>query len=261
MKNIVTLLAIILLFVAAGIFLLTGKLVSSDVKRAERLAAAGNCDKAVSTYAGAVVAMTESRVVPYVPDRAQAMNLNPQTWQKPIAEFVEWAASYKAMPPKLASALDAMDRCTTSVTHENTFYCVRMKKATQAEYTAMWQDSLCPEKASGGTVTAPAIEKAFSSGLSFMSIVGNPKYSYTVHLINRESGKQINATIECDKVSSFPIKPGRYTVVVSSKAFFTGDRFQGGKAWLSGKEALALVIPDTATAVTAYLKTEVKRPN
>lgn len=260
MKNILTLLSIVLLLVVAGVVLITGRMVSSDIKRAERLVASGNCDKAVSSYAAAVISMTDSRTVPYVPDRAQAMNLNPQTWQKPIAEFVEWTTAYRSIPPKLAAALDAMDQCTTNVYHENSFYGVSAKKAKLAEYTAAWENALCPEKASGAAVTVPAIEHAFSSGLSFMTINGNSNYSYDVHLINRESGKQTNVALECDKVASFPIKPGKYTLVVSSKTLFTGGRFQGEKAWLSGKEAVPFTIPDSATIVSAYLKTEVRRP-
>lgn len=254
MRNILTLLALVLLFLVVGVILITGKLASSDVTRAERFAASGNCDKAVSSYATAVILMTDSRSVPYVPDRAQAMNLNSQTWQKPIAEFVEWATAFKTMPPKAAAALDAMDRCTTGVVQENFIYGVTAKKAGLDEYKAAWEDALCPEKASGGSVPVPAIEKAFSAGLSLMSIKGNSTYSYDVRLINRESGKQTNAAVECDKVAAFPIKPGRYTVVVSSKTMF-----QGGQGWLSGKDAVPFVVQDSTMIIAAYLKTEVKR--
>ena len=254
MKNILTLLSIMLLLLAVGAVLITGRLASSDVKKAERLAASGNCDKAISTYAAAVTSMTDSRTVPYVPDRVQALNLNPQTWQKPIAGFVEWAVAYKAMPANLAAALDAMDRCTTSVMHENFIYGVTAKKAGLDEYRSAWEDALCPEKASGGSVSVPAIEKAFSSGLSLMSIKGNSNYSYDVRLINRENGKQTNAAVACDKVASFPMKPGRYTVVVSSKTLF-----HGGQEWLSAKETVPFVVPDSTMVITAYLKTEVHR--
>jgi hypothetical protein len=254
MKNVLTLLSVILLLLVAGAVMLTGRLASSDIKRAARLAASGNCDKAVSGYATAVISMTDSRSVPYVPDRAQALNLNPQTWQKPVAELVDWAVSYKAMPANLAAALDAMDRCTTSVLHENFIYGVKMSKVGLDGYKSAWEDMLCPEKASGGSVAVPAIDKAFSSGLSLMSVAGNSIYSYNVHLINRESGKQTNAAVDCDKVVSFPIKPGRYTVVVESKTMF-----QKGQAWLSGKEAVPFTIPDSAVIVSVMLRTEVHR--
>jgi hypothetical protein len=254
MKNILTLLSIVLLFLAVGAILLTGRLASSDIKQAARQAASGDCDKAVSSYAGAVIAMTDSRNVPYVPDRAQAMNLNPQTWQKPIAELVKWGTADKSMPPNLTEALNAMDRCTTSVIHENFIFGVTTKKAGLEEYTSAWEDLLCPEKASGGSVSVPAIESAFSSGLTLMSIKGNSTYSYDVHLINRENGKQTNAAVDCDKVVSFPIKPGQYAVVISSKTLF-----QGGQGWLSGKEAIPFTIPDSATIVSVMLRTEVHR--
>ena len=254
MKNILTLLSIVLLFLAVGAVLFTGRMASSDIKRAARLAASGNCDKAVSTYAAAVTSMTDSRSVPYVPDRVQALNLNPQTWQKPIAELVGWTVAYKAMPVNLAAALDAMDRCTTSVMHENFIYGVTAKKVGLDEYRSSWEDVLCPEKASGGSVSVPAIEKAFASGLSLMSIKGNSTYSYDVRLINRENGKQTNAAVDCDKVASFPIKPGRYAVVVSSKTLF-----HGGQGWLSAKEVVPFVVPDSTMVITAYLKTEVHR--
>jgi len=254
MKNILTLLSIVLLFLVVGAILLTGRLASSDIKRAARLAASGDCDKAVSSYAAAVIAMTDSRSVPYVPDRVQAMNLNPQTWQKPIAELVKWTAGYKTMPPSLTAALDAIDRCTTSVIHENFIYGVTTKKAGLEEYTSAWEDLLCPEKASGGSVSVPAIETAFSSGLSLMSIKGNSTYAYDVRLINRENGKQTNAVLDCDKVATFPIKPGQYAVVISSKTLF-----HGGQGWLSGREAIPFTIADSARIVSAYLKTEVHR--
>jgi hypothetical protein len=254
MKNMLTLLSIVLLFLIVGALMLTGRMASSDIKKAARLAASGNCDKAVSSYAEVSVSMTDSRSVPYVPDRAQAMNLNPQTWQKPIAELVEWAASYKTMPANLAATLDAMDRCTSGVMHENFIYGVKMKKAGLDEYKSAWEDVLCPEKAAGGSVSVPAVEQAFSSGLSLMSVVGNTTYSYDVHLINRESGKQTTMAVDCDKVASFPIKPGRYAVVVSSKTMF-----QGGQEWLSGKEAIPFVIPDSATIISVMLRTEVHR--
>jgi hypothetical protein len=254
MKNVLTLLSIVLFFLVVGALMLTGRMASSDIKKAARLAASGNCDKAVSSYAGVAVTMTESRSVPYVPDRVQAMNLNPQTWQKPIAELTEWAASYKTMPANLTATLDAMDRCTSGVMHENFIYGVKTKKVGLDEYKSAWEDMLCPEKASGGSVSVPAIEKAFSSGLSLMSVVGNTTYSYDVHLINRETGKQTNAAVDCDKVVSFPIKPGRYAVVISSKTLF-----HGGQGWLSGKEAIPFAIPDSATIISIMLRTEVHR--
>jgi hypothetical protein len=254
MKNLLTLLSIVLVFLAVGAFLLTGRLASSDIKKAARLAASGDCDKAVSNYASAVIAMTDSRNVPYVPDRAQALNLNPQTWQKPIAEFVEWAKAYKSVPANLAPALDAIDRCTTSVIHENFIYAVKTRKVGLDEYKTAWENALCPEKASGGSVSVPAIEKAYSSGLSLMSVSGNSIYSYDLHFINRENGKQTNVFIDCDKVSSFPVKPGRYTVVMSSKTMF-----QGGKAWVSTKEAAPFYVPDSVMIIASYLRTEVHR--
>jgi hypothetical protein len=254
MKNILTLLSIALLFLIVGAILFTGRMASSDIKRAERLAASGNCDKAVSSYAAAVASMTDSRAVPYVPDRVQAMNLNPQTWQKPIAELVEWTIAYKAMPANLAAALDAMDHCTTSVMHENFIYSVTAKRVGLDEYRSVWENVLCPEKASGGSVSVPAIERAFSSGLSLMSITGNSTYSYDVRLINRETGKQTNAAVDCDKVSSFPIKPGRYAAVVSSRTLF-----HGGQEWRSAKEVVPFIVPDSTMVITAYLRTEVHR--
>jgi hypothetical protein len=255
MKNILTLLSIVLLFLVVGAFLVTGRLASSDVKKAARLAAGGNCDKAVSSYAAVITSMTDSRSVPYVPNRTQALNLNPQTWQKPIAEFVDWAIAYKSMPANLASALDAMDHCTTSVMHENSIYALASKRVGLDDYRAAWEDALCPEKASGGAVSAPAIEHAFSSGLSLMSIKGNSTYSYDVRLINRENGKQTNAAVGCDEVASFPVKPGRYAVVVSSRTLF-----HGGQEWRSQKEAIPLAVPDSTMVITVYLKTEVRRP-
>ena len=254
MKNILTLLSIVLLFLVVGAFLLTGRLASSDIKRAERMAASGDCDKAVSIYAGAVISMTDSRSVPYVPDRVQALNLNAQAWQKPLSEFVAWATSYKPMPANLASALDAIDRCTTSVMRENFIYDIKTRKAGLDEYTSDWEDALCPEKASGGPKAVPTIEKAFLSGLALMSISGNATYSYDVRLVNRETGKQTNVAVECDKVISFPIKPGRYAAIVSSRTLF-----HGGQGWLSGKEALPFEIPDSATILSVMLRTEVHR--
>ncbi len=254
MKNIITLLSIFLMMLVVGGIILVSKLASSDVKKAARYAAAGNCAKAISGYAQAAITMADSRKTPYVPDKIQAANLNPQTWQKPLGEFVDWANSIKPFPPNLSSTLALIDACTTAASHENNIYSIQSYKLGLDEFTVAWENALCPEKKQNDNQVYPLIEKAFSSGFCLVTFSGNSIYSYELNLICKESGKLTEVNIDCDKQASFPLKQGTYSVIMSSKKMF-----EGGQAWISQKEVTRLVVPDSATVLTALLKTDVKR--
>jgi hypothetical protein len=251
MKKILTLLSAVFVFLVAGAFLLMRNSASPHIKKAAQFAAEGNCDKAVSNFASAVIKLAEPRNVPYVPGRVQAQNLNPRTWEKPLADFVEWINTDKIVPPHLAAVLDEIDRCTTGVVHENSMYDIKMKKASLDGYKAFWEDVFSPEKAAGGPGRSPVIEKAFAGGLAVMSLSGNAIYSYDLHFIDRKSGKQTNVTVDCSQTVSFPVKPGQYIIVASSKTMF-----RGGQEWISGKEAFSFSVPDSANIITALLRTE-----
>jgi hypothetical protein len=254
MRNIITFFSIFILFLVVGAILLTSKLATSDIKKAARYAAVGNCEKAISGYGQAAIAMADARKLPYVPDKAQAMNLNPQTWQNPLADFVDWAISIKKFPENLSSTLALMDACTTSVSRENSLYAITYTKASLEQFTAAWKNALCPEKMQNDTMSYPIIEKAFSSGLCLVTVSGNSIYSYELNLICRESGKLTIVGVDCDKQVTFPLKQGTYAAIVSGKKMF-----EGGRVWVSQKESIPFMVPDSATVLTACLKTEVKR--
>jgi len=254
MKNILTLLFFILVIGIAGFMLLNSRIKIPDAKKAAHFAATGDCTRAVSAYASVVTGLTDAKNAPAIPDKYQAANLNPQSWHKPVSEFVDWLLVSHTPSQKLLETLEAMAHCTTNLTHENFIFNIKKQAADSLAYMAKWQQLFYPEMADGAFDSASAAPKAFQNGLSVLSISGNSIYSYEIHLICPATGRQINAAIPCDQVISFPVKPGQYLAIVSSRKMFSA-----GQSWFSAKEALPFEVSDSVAIITASLRTEVSR--
>ncbi len=252
-KQLLTLLSIVVVAAVIAVIAFTvapKKAATSGAKSAAALEGAGKYDAAMSAYAAALVELTEGRRFTGIPDKTTAANLNPQTWEKPIADFVDWLNADKKMPSEVSSLFEGLDRCMPQVKYENFVYDVKMKRAPLADYKALWQRAFCPEP----NCPAAVIEKAFSQSDAIVTLSGNSIYSYNVSLVNRESGKRTDIPVEQDVTPSFLAKPGKYCLIVKSTTMF-----QDKREWISGEEAVSFEIPDSVTVVSALLRTEVGR--
>ncbi len=219
-------------------------------KNGRTLEQSGQYDAAMSAYASALLRVSEGRRFVAIPDKTTAANLNPATWEKPIADFVDWQFAYKKIAPDALDLVAGLDRCMPQVTYQNFVYAVSAKKLSALDYRALWQQVFCPQQ----SCSASVIEKAFAQSDVICTLHGNSIYSYDVSFINVESGKRIDVPVGQDMAPSFLARPGKYSVIVKSKTMF-----QDKKEWISALEATSLVIPPSVTVLTAYLRTEVGR--
>jgi|GEM_PF-1329426 hypothetical protein len=252
-KQLLTVLSIVVVAAIIAVLAFTvapRKAATSGAKSAAALEQSGKYDAAMSAYAAALVKLTEGRAFTGIPDKTTAANLNPQTWEKPITDFADWLNVDKKMPPAVSPLMEGLDRCMPQVKYENFVYEVKMKKAALADYKALWQRVFCPEP----NCPEAIIEKAFSQSDAIVTLSGNSIYSYSVSLVNRESGKRTDISVEQDVTPSFLAKPGKYCLVVKSTTMF-----QDKREWISGEEAVSFEIPDSVTVVSALLRTEVGR--
>ncbi len=252
-RQLLTLLSIVAIagiVVVAAFIVMPKNTISSDRHAGRALENAGKYDEAMSAYAMALVKLTGGRTFAEIPDKTTAANLNPQTWEKPIADFVNRLDQSGVMPLPVSSLLQDLDRCAPQVTYENFVYDVTMKKASLSDYRARWQKVFCPEP----NCPASVIDKAFSQRDAIVTFSGNSIYFYKVSLINRETGSRTDIAVEQDKTPSFLAKAGKYCLVLKSSTMFRNKQM-----WISGAEALPFEIPDSVTVISAALRTQVGR--
>lgn len=139
-KQLLTLLSIVVVAAIVAVIAFTvapRKVATSGAKTASALENSGKYDEAMSAYGSALVKLSEGRRFTGIPDKTTAVNLNPQTWEKPIADFVDWLNVDKKIPAEISSLIEGLDRCMSKVKYENYVYDVKMKKASQADYKAL----------------------------------------------------------------------------------------------------------------------------
>lgn len=261
-KQILTFLAVVAVIAIIVVVVLKvgpGRVATSNAKSAQSLENSGQYDAAMSEYASALIATTEGKTFPNIPDRTNAANLrvahlNPQTWQKPIAEIVDWLNVDKKASGEVSQELEALARCEQKVSYKNYIFEIKMNKVTLDQYRMIWRQMFCPES----SLQTVLIEKAFSQSVVIMTLTGNSIYSYDANFVNRESGKRINVPVELDKPSPFLIKPGSYCLLLKSKALFKHG-FQTERDWTSNTEAVSFTAPDSVNVISAMLRTEVER--
>jgi hypothetical protein len=261
-KQILTFLAVVVAVAIIAVVVLKvapGKVATSNVKSAQGLENSGVYDKAMSEYASALIAKTEGKTFPNIPDKINAANLkiaqmNPQTWQKPIAEIVDWLNVDKKPSGEVPQLFEALARCEQKVIYKNYIFEIKTNKVSLDKYKMIWRQMFCPES----SAQTGLIEKAFSQSVVIMTLTGNTLYSYEANFVNRVSGQRISVPVELDKAPPFLIKPGSYFLVLKSMAMFKHG-FQAEKNWTSGAEAVSFTVPDSVNVVTAMLRTEVER--
>lgn len=252
-KQMLTLLAIVCaaIVVAVIVFAVVPKKAArSGAKSGQTLEQSGQFDAAMSAYASALVKLTEGRRFTGIPENTTAANLNPKTWEKPIADFIDWLNAGGKAAPEVAELIEGLNRCMPKVKYENFVFDVKMKKAAAADYTALWRQVFCP----GATCPSAIIEKAFAQSDVIVTLRGNNIYSYSVSLVNCESGRRTDVPVEQDMTPSFLAKPGKYCLIVKSTTLFKDKR-----EWISGLEAVSFTVPDSVTVMSALLRTEVGR--
>jgi len=257
-KQLVTLLSIVVLMavIAVVAFALASRNVApSQEKSGASLEQSGQYGPAMSAYCAALQKVTDGRRFVAIPDKTTAANLNPSTWEKPIAEFVDWLFAGGKISPEMASLVDGLNRCMAQVKYENFVYGTGMKKVSATEYKTLWSQVFCPEQKCPEAVA----EKAFERNEALCTFTGNSTYSYEVNLVNLESGKRIDIRVGLDMAPSFLARPGTYFIILKSTATFQDNTFRNKREWISGFEASRLVIPDSVNVLNAYLRTEVAR--
>jgi hypothetical protein len=257
-KQLVTLLSIVAVIAVIAViaFTLASRNVApSQEKSGASLEQSGQFASAMTAYSAAMLKVTDGRRFVAIPDKTTAANLNPSTWEKPIAEFVDWLFSGGKISPEMASLVSGLNRCMAQVKYENFVYSVGMKKVSVTEYKTVWKQAFSPEQNSPDAVA----EKAFERNEALCTFTGNSTYSYAVSLVSLESGKRIDIQVGLDMALSFLVRPGTYFVILKSTATFQDNTFQNKREWISGFEASRLVIPDSVNVVNAYLRTEVAR--
>jgi hypothetical protein len=261
-KQILTFLSVVAVIAIIAVVVIKvgpGKVATSNEKTAQGLENSGQFDAAMSEYASALIAKTEGKSFPNIPDQNMAANLkrshlNPQTWQKPIAEIVDWLNVDKKPSSEVSQVLEALARCEQKVIYKNYIFEIKMNKVKLDQYKTIWRQFFCPES----SAQTGLIEKAFSQSVVIMTLTGNPIYSYAADFVNRASGRRINASVEFDRPSSFLVKPGSYCLLLKSKTLFKHG-FQAEKDWASGTEAVSFAVPDSVNVISAMLRTEVER--
>jgi hypothetical protein len=256
-KQILTLLSVVVVIclIGAAFFVVAPKkMASSDLRIAQKLENTGSYDEAMASYAYGIVSMTHGKTFPHIPDKTTAANLTPNTWQKPIADFVDWLNTDKKISSEVSAAIKAVARCEPQVDYENYIYDVTMKKVPLEHYKVLWQQLFCPELSDQTAI----IEKAFSQSAVIMTLAGNSNYSYEVNLVDCTSGKRINVPVDLDKTPPFLVIPGQYCLIFKSKTMFQHG-LQSGKGWTSGAEAVTFTVPDSVNVIFAKLRTEVGR--
>ncbi len=252
-KQLLTLLSIVCVVVIIGVIAFVvapKKAASKEVKAAQTQEQSGQFEAAMSSYSAALLNLSDGRRFPGIPDKTTAANLNPKTWETPIAEFVDWLNVDKKISADASVLVDGLTRCMPQVKYENFVFDFKMKKASMADYKALWQQVFCPEP----DCPAGTIEKAFTQGDVIATLRGNSIYSYSLSFVNVESGKRTDVPVEQDMNPSFLLKPGKYCVIVKSTTMF-----QDKREWISGQEAVPFAVPDSVTVMSALLRTEVGR--
>jgi hypothetical protein len=252
-KQMVTLLSVVCAAIVVAVIIFAvvpKKAAQSGAKSGQTLEQSGQFDAAMSAYASALVKLTEGRRFTGIPDNTTAANLNSKTWEKPIADFVDWLNAGGKATGEITELIGGLERCMPKVKYENFVFDVKMKKASSADYSALWRQVFCPE----GTCPSAVIEKAFAQSDVIVTLRGNNIYSYSVSLVNCESGKRTDVPVEQDMTPSFLAKPGKYCLIVKSTTMFKDKR-----EWISGQEAVSFSVPDSVTVMSALLRTEVGR--
>jgi hypothetical protein len=256
-KQMLTLISIVLAIVIAfAVVLVTvsKKMATSGIKTAQGLENSGRYDEAMSLYGAALIAKTESRTFPNIPDKTTAANLNPQTWQKPLAEFVDWLIIDKKPSSEVSSVITALGRCESKVIYKNYIFDIKMNKVSLDQYKMIWKRLFCPES----VILSGLIEKAYSQSEVIVTLTGNSIYSYDADFVHRASAQRINVPVDLDKSPPLLLRSGSYFLILKSKTMFKHG-FQAGKGWTSGTEAVSFSVPDSVNVITATLRTEVER--
>ena len=256
-KQIITLFLILLAIVIIFVIVLKvapKKASTSNIQTAQQLENLGKYEEAISLYCSGLISKTDGKVFPVIPEKTTAANLNPQTWQKPIAEILEWLNIWQKHSEDAISLIASIERCMPKAKYENILYDIKHKKLPLEQYTSVWLEQFCPE----GSPPVGLIEKSFNNGVVIVNLDGNATYFYQIDCINKENNKRISFAINYDKKSPIYLTKGNYLFLIKSKTVFKHG-FQAKQEWISNIEAFSFVIPDTVNFITAKLKTEPKR--
>lgn len=249
-KIIISFLVIACVFVT--ILIVVSKKSSEALTNARKLENTGNFQQALSFYLLSLSQLTDTRPVP---SKTKAVATAPETWKKELDNYLSWLLISKTpRSSELQSVIEAVDRCSKQVEHQNGILDLSIKKASLQDYQRLWKNIFFPEGMELPDNQLLLIQKAMDIGVSIISLSGNANYRYEGGLVNCATGKRTDFTVYNDGQCSLLLMPGNYYALVTAKAVFPS-----GKVWVSSQDVLKLTVPDTTSLISAKLKTDLKR--
>jgi len=251
MKKVILAFLVIACIIAAVVVVVSEKS-SGPLNTARNLENAGNFQQALSSYLLSLSQLTDARPVP---SKTQAVATAAETWKKELDNYLSWLLTAKgARSYNLQAVIEAIDRCAKQVDHQNNIYDVSIKKAALEDYQRLWKGIFFPEGVEMPGNQLPLIQRAVDNGVSIVSLSGNTSYRYEGVFVNCATGKRTDFQVYNDGQSSCLAAPGNYYVLITAKAVF-----ESGKVWVSPQDVLTLTVPDSASLISAKLKTTIKR--
>jgi hypothetical protein len=256
MKNniIISVIVIVILFVAfAGHKYYQSP--SYAIKTAQAKENKGECKAARADYFEALRRSTDSRAVPFIPEKFKARVLDPSLWHKDLGDYINWLfTESKSQPQTVQNLLEHIAGCTTAVEKENYYLVDSMKLVPFDKYRNRWVEVFYPETAQVPPGQLPLIERSFKHDLSIVTFHGEKSFSYEVNIVDCLSGKKSDFKIDYEREISVPLRPGTYCFFSLSKKSYSAKQ-----EWISDRAMLPFTAPDSSSIISIYLKTQVLR--
>jgi len=208
--------------------------------------------QALSNYLAAFIQATD---VHPIPSKTQAIATKPDVWKQQLDDYLSWLLSAKSAPSSVfQTAMQAVERCNGKVGHVNDVYDLSISRATLDEYRRLWKSIFFPDGMELPENQQALIQKAVDNAVSVVRLTGNANYRYEGGFIQCSTGKRVDFKIYTDGQTLVLLAPGAYYMTLTGTA-----EFSSGKMWVSPIEVLQIVVPDSASIISAKVKTDLKR--
>lgn len=253
MKKQVLIPIIIIVVVAAGLYIFFSNRQMSLLREAKQCELSGDLEQAYSLYAAVLYESTPSIAMP---DIYRSKFLAPEILRKEVEKYIAsllTPASLKS-GKNVTYALQGLERCRKKDRCDNTITKPVVRPLIADEYLQEWNKTFFAPEAKIDPSHTVLATRCFSRNLSLLNIRSQKSYTYEINLINRETLRGTKRTLPSENEARMYALPGEHILVCRSTV-----TFPSGEIWRSNFTVIPLTIPGTPSLISTEMRTSVTR--
>jgi hypothetical protein len=252
MKKSILIPILIVVAVAAGLYLFFSHRQTPLLREAKQYELSGDLEQAYSLYAAVLYESTPSIAMP---DIYRSKFLAPEILRKEVGKYFIWLSSpAPKVSEDVTTAMEGIERCKSKDRRDNTITTPVIRPLSADEYLTEWNKTFFAPEAKVDPSHAAMASGNYARKLSLLVINSQKSYTYEINLINTETHRGTRSILLSENSVRLYAVPGEHLLVCRSTVTFPSEEI-----WRSNYTIIPLTIPSEASLITIELRTSVHR--